>query len=372
MYNHYLTESESESESGTDSETEIQQMPTAIQSKPVPNQHAHAQDAFNQWRTTFQQSLQEAQESESESDSETELEQETNTTKIVQHPTPTTQKRVTTVIMVDSLDRDKTVYPLPTDIRIKLPRTYKHIERIDIVQVKFFCGLYAISDTLKNNVFVLTDASGTNTCTLMNGTYSIQELLASMEGLITSSPLSAPGYSLSFNPVSGRVTIAGLAPFSLQLSNLGWMLGFSLSQSDVSGSGSYTASAWPRLSGPDYIFLQLNDTEHMNGIDHTSVENVDLNQENPVGHVLHYFGDNFFTGQVSHYFGKLLMNSFGCWAQTFIESPKVFSPELGRLERLQFTWMDRNGQKLTGADALSCDWHMTLRITEVVDVSTIP
>ena len=344
MYNHYLTESESESEyesgSGSESESETQ----TITKAPA------AQDAFNLWRTTFLQS----QISVTEQEQEHEQEPDIQTSDIVQHPT--TQKRVTTVIMVDSLDRDKTVFPLPTDLRLKLPRTYKHIERIDIVQIKFFCGLYAISDTLKNNVFVLTDASGTNTCTLMNGTYSIQELLVSMEGLISASSFSTPGYSLSFNPVSARVTIAGPAPFRLVfpvIEKLSWMLGFSYS--DLSGYDSYTASAWPRLSGPDYICLQMNETEHMNGIDHTSQEK----------------SQDSSTGQVSHYFGKLLMNSFGCWAQTFIESPKVFSPDLGRLERLQFTWTDRNGKKLTGSDALSCDWHMTLRITEIVDVSTL-
>ena len=51
------------------------------------------------------------------------------------------EKRRTHVIMVNSLDRDQSVYPLPTQLRLKLPRLYKNVERIDIVQVKFFCGL---------------------------------------------------------------------------------------------------------------------------------------------------------------------------------------------------------------------------------------
>jgi hypothetical protein len=70
---------------------------------------------------------------------------------------------------------------------------------------------------------------------------------------------------------------------------------------------------------------------------------------------------------VGHYFGKLLLNNFGCWSQTFIEAPKRFRPVLGRLERLNLDWVDRHGQPLGGTDAASCDWHMTVRITEIVE-----
>ena len=73
---------------------------------------------------------------------------------------------------------------------------------------------------------------------------------------------------------------------------------------------------------------------------------------------------------MAHYFGKLLLNNFGCWAQTFVEAPKTFKPVLGRLERLNFTWTDRHGLVLDGPDAASCDWHMALRITEIVEVPT--
>jgi hypothetical protein len=70
--------------------------------------------------------------------------------------------------------------------------------------------------------------------------------------------------------------------------------------------------------------------------------------------------------QVDHYFGKLLLNDFGAYAQSFVEAPKIYELPVGRLERLQFAWTDRHGSPLVGADAATCDWHMTLRITERV------
>ena len=97
----------------------------------------------------------------------------------------------------------------------------------------------------------------------------------------------------------------------------------------------------------------MNDHEMMNTVDHTDLEDTKVVQDP--------------TGQVSHYFGKLLLNNFGCYAQTFLEAPKVFHPILGRLDRLSFEWTDRHGNVLSGPDAASCDWNMTVRIVEIKD-----
>ena len=54
------------------------------------------------------------------------------------------EKRVTHVVMVNSLDRDQKVYPLPTQVSLQLPRVYKKVERIDIRRLQFFLGVYAM------------------------------------------------------------------------------------------------------------------------------------------------------------------------------------------------------------------------------------
>lgn len=275
------------------------------------------------------------------------------------------EKRETYVIMVNSLDRDQQVYPLPTQARLKLPRVYRNVERIDIVQIKFFCGLYAISAARRNNGLWISDASGQRLVSVPDGTYTLGQLMTTLATALTvSGPLT---YTVTWNSVTGRVTIAASGPFSLLFQStlpvyrqtaysewgLGWNLGFGGQPADLTGASSYTADHWPRLVD-DYVYLQLNETEHMNEVDHTELEVTSLAQDS--------------TGQVAHYFGKLLLNNYGCWAQTFVEAPKSFKPVLGRLERLTFTWTDRHGVALTGLDAASCDWHMALRITELVEV----
>jgi hypothetical protein len=278
------------------------------------------------------------------------------------------EKRRTHVIMVNSLDRDQNVYPLPTQMRLKLPRLYKNIERIDIVQIKFFCGLYAISAARKNNTLVV-DVSGISyIAAIPDGAYTLSQLIASLQAALIS-VTGDSSFTVSFNPIVGRVTIAAAVAFSLPFQSslpsfnqaaysewgLGWNLGWGGQPADTPVALSQSADHFPRLND-DYIYLQMNDTEHMNEIDHTDVEKTGKTQDS--------------TGQVAHYFGKLLLNNFGCWAQTFVEAPKTFKPVLGRLERLNFTWTDRHGNVLDGPDAASCDWHMALRITEIVEVPT--
>lgn len=278
-----------------------------------------------------------------------------------------TEQRVTHTLMVDSLDRDQRVYPLPTQFKLRLPRTYRNVARIDIVQIKMLSGFYALTAAKGNTTFTIEDASGSYTIALNDGTYTIQQLIDSI--------VLPDGYSMSFNCTTGRITIMGpitftivppvapALPATLPSSDWGlaWNLGFGgpaasvdATVADCSGTPCYyaTATCFPRLT-TDYIYLRLNETEFMNSVDHTDLEDTATSQDP--------------TGQISHYFAKLLLNDFGCYAQTMIESPKIFAPVLGRLDRLSFSWVDRAGRPLVGPDAASCDWHMTLRIVEIQD-----
>jgi hypothetical protein len=275
------------------------------------------------------------------------------------------EQRHSQVLMINSLDRDQSVWPSPTQVRLKLPRPYRSIERIEIVQVKFFCGLYNLSAARKNSWIWVTDASGTRQVFVPDGTYTIGQLAPVLASALSVG--TSVTYTVSFAATTGRITISATGAFSLPFQTtlpsqqrtaysewgLGWNLGFGPQPADLTGASSYTAVAWPRLVD-DYIYLQMNETEHMNEVAHTDLEVTSQTQDS--------------TGQVAHYFGKLLLNNFGCWAQSFIEAPKAFKPVLGKLERLSLTWTDRFGNVLSGPDAVSCDWHMTLRITEIVQV----
>ena len=270
------------------------------------------------------------------------------------------EERRVSVLMLDSLDRDQAVYPLPTSVRFKLPRVYRNVERIDICQIKFLNAIWAISATRGNNRLTWIADGNTYSVDLSDGTYTGQQLVNALADRLIGTDVS-----VTYNCTAGRFVIAYSGPGAFELPwastassggptdwGLGWNLGFGGLPADMTGASSYMASHMPRLFD-DYVFLRLNDMEMMNDVDHTDLENVAIAQDS--------------TGQVGHYFGKLLLNNFGCWAQTFIEAPKRFRPVLGRLERLNVDWVNRHGVPLAGVDAGTCDWHMTVRITEIVE-----
>jgi hypothetical protein len=56
----------------------------------------------------------------------------------------------TTLIMINSRDRDTKVYAQPTDFYIRLPRTYKNITNIAITELKLLSSFYYFSPTKSN------------------------------------------------------------------------------------------------------------------------------------------------------------------------------------------------------------------------------
>jgi hypothetical protein len=278
-------------------------------------------------------------------------------------------RRQTGVLMLDSLDRDFQAFPLPTSLTLHLPRTYRNVERLDIVQLRFFNGLFPFSAARGNTTIYIN----TTPYSIPDGNYTITQLISALNTAFTNPPA---GVTASFDANKGRVILTcggsfalnfktGLLPTQLSANSgwgLGWNLGFGGPAMDLSGATSYTAPCAPRIYD-EYIYLQLNVPEHMNMVDHTSPENTSITQES--------------TGQTAHYFGKLLLNNFGCWSQTFVEMPKIFRPVLGRLDRLTVTWLDRYGQPfpppappLIDVGAQSCDWHMTVRVVEIAEGPT--
>ena len=269
------------------------------------------------------------------------------------------------IVTVDSQHRDQQIYPNPLSMRLLLPQAYKNVSRIDIVQVKLLCGLYALTAAKGNTSLILFDSSFNRIqVTIPDGTYTTTSL-----GTTLSTALTKAGsftYKVSFSSSTGRFSIASPGnPFRLPFRSLygsatsswglGWNLGFGGAPVDLPAAEIQTATMFPRLT-TDYIYLKLNDTDNMNTVDTTGVENFAVSQQS--------------NGLRSAYFGKLLLNDFGAYAQTFLEAPKVFQAPLSRLDRITFTWVDKNGAAITGPDSLSCDWHMTLRIFEMADGPT--
>ena len=58
--------------------------------------------------------------------------------------------QVTSIINLDSTNRDKRPYPQPTNLELRLPRTYKDIQNFQIVQIKLLSAFYYFRKTKQN------------------------------------------------------------------------------------------------------------------------------------------------------------------------------------------------------------------------------
>lgn len=124
-------------------------------------------------------------------------------------PTTFTEKKdppkstdVTTLFLIDSVNRDRVAFPQPTNLTLKLPRTYKNVKSIALTQVKLLCSFYYFSDKLaKSNIYLpiiergreaigqFNEQSLTKVVAIRQGTYGIGDLLNEIQVQLNYTPL---------------------------------------------------------------------------------------------------------------------------------------------------------------------------------------
>jgi len=107
---------------------------------------------------------------------------------------------ITTLFIVDSVNRDKSAFPQPTSFSLKLPRIYKNIKSIQLTEVKFLCSFYYFS-VAKSNIYLPIIERGRESITTVNnvpitklitireGTYTINDLLSEVQTALNYTPL---------------------------------------------------------------------------------------------------------------------------------------------------------------------------------------
>ena len=125
--------------------------------------------------------------------------------------------QVTSIILVDSKHRDKQVYPQPTDLSLRLPRTYTNILNFQIVQLKLLSAFFYFRRT-KQNVTISINEEGRDLSpiiTIREGSYDINTLIEELKIQLNTPPIfydfiggfndfvplfaSTGDYSLGFN-----------------------------------------------------------------------------------------------------------------------------------------------------------------------------
>jgi len=131
---------------------------------------------------------------------------------------------------------------------------------------------------------------------------------------------------------------------------LGYNLGFALK--DTAFNTVHRATSFFKILD-DYIYLQLNKEFGMNKMDISQRENFAQTRDT--------------TAQSGLYNSKLLLNNFGSFATTFVQSPVTFNPPIGKIDTLSFNWYDANGVLLNNND---CDWSGSVQIVESVTANS--
>jgi hypothetical protein len=212
-----------------------------------------------------------------------------------------------------------------------------------------------------------------NVSTIYSSYQSNANLLSNITATVNSNIVVYMSTQLSnFLPPSAwqRQNFTGPLVFSLlwknsllpQYANLteDWGLGYNLgyAKKDTPFSTYHKAESFYKIL-EDYIYLRMNPEWQLNRIDTTFREDFNITRDS--------------TGSVQNFLGKLILNNFNTFSQTFIFNNQSFNPPIGRLESVYFQWADFAGQQIDNND---CEWTATLVITEQVSKastrSTIP
>ena len=111
------------------------------------------------------------------------------------------EKSINNIIMLDSRDRDKKVYPQPTAVTLRLPRTYTNVTDFQLVQVKLLSAFLYFRNTKHNTDISIQELNRTSTDICGNvtpaviknyireGSYNIDGLLAELTTQLNRTPL---------------------------------------------------------------------------------------------------------------------------------------------------------------------------------------
>lgn len=147
---------------------------------------------------------------------------------------------------------------------------------------------------------------------------------------------------------------SGLLP---QYKNLleDWGLGYNLgfAKMDTPFSTYHRAISFYKIL-EDYIYLRLNPEFQTNRMDTTFREDLKVTRDS--------------TGAIQNFHGKLILNNFNTFSQSFVFNNSPFNPAIGKLDSMYFQWVNFVGETIDNHD---CEWTASVVITENKSKATI-
>ena len=222
--------------------------------------------------------------------------------------------RKTTRVVIDSRDRDMSIYPNPASYCIELQDDIEEVTSAELCVAKVNLCAYNISTI--NNTIVLNNT----TYTVTPGDYNATTLLTALN---TNAQLDGDGYWVSYDAITDKYTISSNQPFTLESTTtmskvLGYVTLRAYNAVFNSGTNTYSLTSPYRLNFKENEYIILN------------IDQLTLN--NSVNPILH--------------------KSFGIIHKSYLETNynqnthktiKYLNPPIARAHKLKITFRDYYG-----------------------------
>lgn len=126
---------------------------------------------------------------------------------------------LTNVVMIDSRNRDRQAYPQPTNLTLRLPRTYTNVTGFSIVQIKLLSAFYYFRPPKRNTDITINEFGRTTvqqgvtvnqdiTSYLREGSYDINGLISELNIQLNYTPIFYD-YPGGFNDFAKKFAVTG-------------------------------------------------------------------------------------------------------------------------------------------------------------------
>ena len=237
-------------------------------------------------------------------------------------------------LVIDSRDRNTTLYPNNYNYQIDLDRPYTDVVAVELVSANIPKTEYLINDS--NNKIHFSDDGTEYVATITNGNYTISTLVTAIKNAMETVGTST--FTVTNDSVTNKITIVSSgSTFSLLFnggsetygettrttypeSSAAEIIGFS--KSDFTGALTYTGDFQYNLNGPTYVLLEIDDFDNINGVHNTTISNA---------------------------FAKIMLDTSSNSSYKFFKSQsdyiakKEFTPLLGKLNQMNIKFRNHNG-----------------------------
>lgn len=190
---------------------------------------------------------------------------------------------LTTMITIDSADRNQVSYPNPADYTYKLPQSIRNAETVELMMFQMVRAEGSVNSG--NSTFTLIKGATTSTVAIPLGTYtygvtgSANDFTVALASALNS---ASSGFSVTSNNIAttGAVTISNASTFHIVINSMNSRLLGIAARYDPSGvsnvtgfergagmanatviNGGYgiTGTKTPDMNGEPYVILSIND-----------------------------------------------------------------------------------------------------------------